>query len=72
MLGFIYVLCALTFVLFGLVIIVLYRRFYGRSMVYVIHKDVPKEVELPPLGNNMEFQEEQIQQDDENFNNITV
>tara|TARA_X000000950_G_C13811752_1_gene617946 strand:- start:424 stop:549 length:126 start_codon:yes stop_codon:yes gene_type:complete len=41
-------------------------------MVYVIHKDVPKEVELPPLGNNMEFQEEQIQQDDEDFNNITV
>jgi len=55
-----------------LVILALYRHFYLRPLTYVIHKDVEKEVELPPLGNNMEFQEEHIQQDDEDFNNITV
>ena len=70
MLLFIYAICALTFVLFGLVMIALYKRFYLRRMVYVIHKDVEKEVELPPLGENMEFQEGQIQQDDEDLHNI--
>jgi len=58
--------------MFGLVMLALYRHFYLRPLAYVIHKDVEKEVELPPLGNNMEFQEEQIQQDDEDLNNITV
>ena len=32
-------------------------------MSYVIHKDVEKEVELPPLNNNMEFTEETVQED---------
>ena len=72
MLLFIYAICALAFVMFTLVILALYRHFYLRPLAYVIHKDVEKEVELPPLGNNMEFQEEQIQQDDEDFANITV
>lgn len=72
MLAFIYILSAIAFVLFGLVMRALYRRFYLRSMVYVIHKDVEKEVELPPLDNNMEFQEEQIQHDDKYLHNITI
>ena len=63
MLGFIYLLCASTFVMFGLVMIYLYKRLYLRKMSYVIHKDVEKEVELPPLNNNMEFTEETVQED---------
>jgi len=63
MLEFIYVLCALTFVMFGLVMIYLYKRLYLRKMSYVIHKDVEKEVELPPLNDNMEFKEEPVQED---------
>ncbi len=63
MLGFIYVLCALTFVMFGLVMIYLYKRLYLKKMSYVIHKDVEKQVELPPLNDNMEFNKQQVQDD---------
>jgi len=72
MLGFIYVLCALTFVMFGLVMIYLYKRLYLRKMSYVIHKDVEKEVELPPLNDNMEFNKQQVQDDPDVLLDITV
>ena len=72
MLEFIYVLCALTFVMFVLVMIYLYKRLYLRKMSYVIHKDVEKEVELPPLNDNMEFKEEPVQEDPDVLLDITV
>lgn len=72
MLGFIYLLCASTFVMFGLVMIYLYKRLYLRKMSYVIHKDVEKEVELPPLNDNMEFKEEEIQEDSNLLLEISV
>ena len=51
-------------VFFLLLLAVLYKRIYLNKLNYVMHVDVEKEVELPPLGNNMEFDTEQIQDQD--------
>jgi len=72
MLIFIYVLCALTFVMFGLVMMYLYKRLYLRRMSYIVHKDVQKEVDIPPLNNNMEFNKQQVQDDPDVLLDITV
>lgn len=72
MLIFIYVLCAVTFVMFGLVMMYLYKRLYLRRMSYIVHKDVQKEVDIPPLNNNMEFNKQQVQDDPDVLLDITV
>ena len=61
MVGFIYILSAVAFVMCVLLLMYLYKHLYLRRTSYVIQKDVQKEVELPPLSKNMEFKEEEIQ-----------
>jgi hypothetical protein len=41
-------------------------------MSYIVHKDVQKEVDIPPLNNNMEFNKQQVQDDPDVLLDITV
>ena len=72
MLGFIYILSAIAFVLFVLVILTLYKKICLRNRTYVIQKDVEKQVELPPIDTNMEFKEESVQEDSGKLIDTTV
>ena len=72
MLGFIYILSAIAFVLFGLVILTLYKKICLRNRTYVIQKDVEKQVELPPIDTNMEFKKESVQKDSGKLIDTTV
>ena len=40
-------------VFFLLLLAILYRRIYLNKLNYVMHVDVEKEIELPPLGENL-------------------
>ena len=50
-----------------LISITVYRRLYLRNLSYVQQVDVQKEVELPPLGKEWDYDEERVQIDDENI-----
>jgi hypothetical protein len=40
----------------------LYRRRYLNTLSYIEHQEVEKELELPPLGKEWEYDEQQVQE----------
>ena len=64
------ILVALVWVI--LMSIIIYRRLYLRNLSYVQHIDVEKELELPPLGKEWDYDEETIQNNDNILIDVTV
>lgn len=61
---FVYVLSGTTLAMWCLVMSFLYRRLCRRQHRYVKHLNVVKEVELPPLGKEWDYEVKEIQEDD--------
>lgn len=52
-----------TLVIVGILILMeLYRRRYLNTLSYIEHQEVEKELELPPLGKEWEYDEQQVQE----------
>lgn len=64
---FVLTLILVVVVMTILISITVYRRLYLRNLSYVQQVDVQKEVELPPLGKEWDYDEEQVQSDDDNI-----
>lgn len=56
-----YIICIVPFLLFGIVVFLIYKYVYLRPLSYVIHREVEKELELPPLGKDWDYNEEEVQ-----------
>ncbi len=67
---FVLTLILVVVVMTILISIIVYRRLYLRNLSYVQQVDqvdVQKEVELPPLGKEWDYDEKQVQSDDDNI-----
>tara|TARA_B100000902_G_scaffold361373_1_gene378757 strand:+ start:304 stop:537 length:234 start_codon:yes stop_codon:yes gene_type:complete len=67
---FVITLILVVVVMTILISIIVYRRLYLRNLSYVQQVDqvdVQKEVELPPLGKEWDYDEKQVQSDDDNI-----
>lgn len=64
---FVLTLILVAVVMAILISITVYRRLYLRNLSYVQQVDVQKEVELPPLGKEWDYDEERVQNYDENI-----
>jgi len=61
---FVYVLSGTTLVMWFLVMTFIYRKLFRRQHRYVKYQNAVKEVELPPLGKEWDYEVKQIQEDD--------
>jgi len=61
---FVLTLILVAIVMAILISIAVYRRLYFNKLSYVQQVDVQKEVELPPLGKEWDYDEERVQSDD--------
>ena len=64
---FVLTLILVAIVMVILISIIVYRRLYLRNLSYVQQVDVQKEVELPPLGKEWDYDEECVQYDNDNI-----
>ena len=61
---FVLTLILVAIVMAILISIAVYRRLYFNKLSYVQQVDVQKEVELPPLGKEWDYDEARVQSDD--------
>tara|TARA_A100001015_G_scaffold291555_1_gene365876 strand:+ start:1113 stop:1352 length:240 start_codon:yes stop_codon:yes gene_type:complete len=68
--NFLVIFISLFVFLFSLMLVWLYNILYCRHSSYVQHKDIEppvvKEVELPPIGKEWDYNEGRIQEEDDN------
>lgn len=61
---FVYVLFGTTLVMWFLVMTFIYRKLCRRQHPYEKHRNVQRELELPSIGKEWDYDEEEIQQKD--------
>lgn len=72
LLPFILTLILVAIIFTILILITVYRRLYLQNLSYVQHVEVIKEVELPSIGKDWDYDEKHVQSDDNTLIDVSV